>query len=52
MLMIKVITLPSVSKTITCKVTATAGTNRIDLKNITEITNAEGGTDRDSQPKT
>ena len=43
--------LPSVSKTITCKVTATAGTNRIDLKNIAEITGAEGGNDRDSNPR-
>ena len=44
-------TLPSVSKTITCKVTATQGTSRIDLKNIAEITAATGGTDRDSTPR-
>ena len=42
--------LKSVSKTIVCKVTATAGNDRIDLKNITEITSATGGTDRDSAP--
>ena len=44
-------TLPSVSKTITCEVTANAGDNRIDLKNITEITSSTGGNDRDSAPK-
>ena len=42
--------LKAVSNTITCKVTATEGSNRVDLKNITEITSATGGTDRDSNP--
>ena len=43
--------LTEVSNTITCEVVEAPGANRKDLKNITEITNAEGGTDRDSQPK-
>ena len=43
-------TLPSVSKEITCEVTAATANGKIDLKNITEITNADGGSDRDSNP--
>ena len=42
--------LSSTIKTMTCKVTQTAGDSRIDLKNIAEITSASGGTDRDSNP--
>ena len=44
-------TLPSVTKQITCEVTASTTDGKVDLKNITEVTSSEGGTDRDSQPK-